>query len=473
MKNHCNTARIARPIRSPTANARPGTPQDRPLDLSLSVRLANLSAGAKLELTRRTRPANSAGPIKIALQLDSGGRIIDTPPKGGIKVDSGQLSAKLGDPEYMVPVLIVANREIGSLNELRNSTLASLGIPAGGSVLIRLVFKYSGRKLADVLPEIEAPLPPVEGLVQAAAPAPTALAAPAALPTAPTASPSATLPVATAPTAPAASPAPERTRTQSVTEDRMDVDPTAQTSVPSAAGPPPAATQVLEQHQPTEAEIEHHPDPVPVLSAQERRRRELENMPLKTQAMRDREERQRRAKFPRTLIRVKLPDEYLLQLTFYTHEKVSALYSTLASLLITTPPPLSFRLVTTAPRMKDLDPTDDFWTAQLAPASVVRLIPLVHDDKVGPVVPLPEAGDGQAHNLLLESPGAQETDEEKRERLAKASRDMAARVLGGRTVGGASGLGSSSSLDGSASSSSGGGDSEKKTPKWFRAIKSK
>ena len=44
----------------------------------------------------------------------------------------------------------------------------------------------------------------------------------------------------------------------------------------------------------------------------------MENRPLMTQAMRDREEKLKREKYPKTLIRVRLPDRFSLQITFYS-----------------------------------------------------------------------------------------------------------------------------------------------------------
>jgi hypothetical protein len=57
------------------------------------------------------------------------------------------------------------------------------------------------------------------------------------------------------------------------------------------------------------------------LSASDRRRKELENAPLKTQYIRTKEAEQKKRKYPKTMVRVKFPDGAQLQAVFLTTEK--------------------------------------------------------------------------------------------------------------------------------------------------------
>jgi hypothetical protein len=44
----------------------------------------------------------------------------------------------------------------------------------------------------------------------------------------------------------------------------------------------------------------------------------MDNRPLMTQAMREREEKLKQEKYPKTLIRIRFPDRYSIQFTFYS-----------------------------------------------------------------------------------------------------------------------------------------------------------
>ncbi|KAI9184287.1 hypothetical protein H9P43_003340 [Blastocladiella emersonii ATCC 22665] len=533
------------------SNARPGTPGAAPLDLSLSVRFANLASGAKLDLVRRSgaamrRAANAV--VKIALQLEDGGRTIDTypattrlweillhvegksqgtinltrrvgHPKDGSKSLLGKLQSAVGQDEYMIPTLNIANREVNTLELLRSTTLASLGVE--GSAAIRLMFRYSGKSLADVLPILDTPLPPMEAAAPEAAattaeaprvPTPTAtVAAPAPAPApAPTAAAPAPVPAAASPVRAPPSPAPLPTPvaaapapTQTLA-DPMDVDPTPAppapaTPAPSAAAAPPARATpeptpvpvepvVIDRNPtlfapPTESSITkiELPDSFfdltgaelkAVLSASDRRRRDAENAPLRTAAMRQREENARRSKYPKTLVRVRCPDQFIVQLTFLSSESVADLYAALRDAMDpATTANVAWKLIVTVPRVRELDPANDFWDAELAPAGVVHLTldgdsaaawpgatAAFRKDAVGEVQLLPEAGsagDG-GRNLLLEQQAAAGGVDGERERAAARSRAAAAAAQ--RSAEGGS----------SASSSSGGFGMSK--PKWFKGF---
>lgn len=151
------------------------TQNNKPLDLSQPFRLSGLSAGAKLQLTQASR---SPSVVSVALQLpeDEGGtRLSDKFPSNtslwlvlrkfeeGV---AGATQAKLnftqrGVPSsstgagrllYQQPCLNVMGRSLETFADLQK-TLAQLGFN-GGSVMMRLNFKNSERPLEEAMAEI-------------------------------------------------------------------------------------------------------------------------------------------------------------------------------------------------------------------------------------------------------------------------------------------------------------------------------
>ncbi|KAI7903213.1 uncharacterized protein BX663DRAFT_507863 [Cokeromyces recurvatus] len=97
-------------------------------------------------------------------------------------------------------------------------------------------------------------------------------------------------------------------------------------------------------------------------------RQNLENRPLKTQKMRDSEEQEKLKRYPKTTIRVRMPDHTIVQAVFQSKEKVSALYEFIRSLLET--PERKFVLCL-PPRTKLVEPSISLFKAGLSPASNV------------------------------------------------------------------------------------------------------
>ncbi|KNE56288.1 hypothetical protein AMAG_02113 [Allomyces macrogynus ATCC 38327] len=407
------------------ANARANT---APLDLSLSVRFANLPSGAKLELVPRSarvaqRAANA--PVTVALQLDGGARTVDSypasttlwevlcqvearskgtlnltrrtgHPKEGSSKLLDKIKATIGDDQYMIPTLLVLNKEITTIEALQLTTLASLGLQ--GNVLFRLMFKYSGQSLAEVQPLLDQPI---------ASSAPAAPAPEPSTDTPATATPAADAPLrpTTASSTPARSAAsPARVPQPSVSAPPRTLEPaapapvagssSAEIPVPSAAAPdhdeasvelerdlilflPPTENSTLNIQLPDSFFELSSAELKAMVKASDRRRQERENAPLKTKAMRDREVEARRRRHPKTLIRVRFPDLYQLQAVFLSTERVGDVYDVVRSamhpaLLARNP---TVRLFTTAPRTFTLPTAEkdmSFWDAGLAPAGVVH-----------------------------------------------------------------------------------------------------
>ncbi|KAL1965645.1 hypothetical protein VTN77DRAFT_5322 [Rasamsonia byssochlamydoides] len=155
--------------------------QSKQLDLSLSVRLAGLSSGAKLELVQLSR---SPSVVNVALQLPEAeaqgapnGRLMDKFPstttlwqvlrkfeagvagngttrnltgRGGPATDSGDAGA--GRLYYQTPVIRAMGRELSSFEDLQKS-LAQLGFNSG-NVLLRLSFRTTREPLEEAKAKI-------------------------------------------------------------------------------------------------------------------------------------------------------------------------------------------------------------------------------------------------------------------------------------------------------------------------------
>ncbi|EME39681.1 hypothetical protein DOTSEDRAFT_75356 [Dothistroma septosporum NZE10] len=152
------------------------TQNNKAVDLSQPFRLSGLSAGAKLQLVQASK---SIGVVNVALQLpesEGGGRVADKFPsttslwlvlrkyEDGV---AGQLSRKLnltqravpsnqvsgaGRLEYEQPVVNVMGRNLDTFADLQK-TLGQLGFNSG-SVLLRLDFKNSEQPLEEAMKEI-------------------------------------------------------------------------------------------------------------------------------------------------------------------------------------------------------------------------------------------------------------------------------------------------------------------------------
>ncbi|TVY73424.1 Tether containing UBX domain for GLUT4 [Lachnellula suecica] len=152
---------------------------NKPLDLSRTVRQTGLSSGAKLELVVASR---SPSVVSVALQLPQslaagapGGRLTDKIPsdttlwrilrkfestegtnlnftgRGVTNMNEGASGA--GQIVYEMPILNVMGRELATFADLQK-TVAQLGFNSG-SCLIRLNFKKTDRPLQEAMVEIE------------------------------------------------------------------------------------------------------------------------------------------------------------------------------------------------------------------------------------------------------------------------------------------------------------------------------
>lgn len=147
---------------------------NKPVDLSRTIRLANLPQGAKLDLVQGSR---SPAVVNVALQLEQPGqrlthkfpsntslwqvlRVFETIAPAQQKVNltqRGRAVQNAGSPgagrlHYEIPSINIMGRELGTFLDLQK-TLGQVGLH-GGSALLRLQFKDSGESLEKAMTEI-------------------------------------------------------------------------------------------------------------------------------------------------------------------------------------------------------------------------------------------------------------------------------------------------------------------------------
>ncbi|KAI9017690.1 GLUT4 regulating protein TUG-domain-containing protein [Gaertneriomyces semiglobifer] len=394
------------------------------MDLSLSVRFANLAAGAKLTLVKTKGSAGNL--VAIALQLDGNERLVDkflsdsttlwkilqhfeklrrcehpslvvTQKLGfthaALPFSDLNLTRRTASTGYLMPVCLLMNREFNTLEMLMSTTLKDVGLVSGNGV-IRLSHRGCGMSLDDAMREVER--------LEATAPAPVdnkstmapvsqrvsrpSLASETSSPSTEPVQPSQNevmapreVPTAQRVLAPqmpetrpleqdGASQRDERTVAEDAHETSGEGDEQSYDREIKIYRPP------VDSRGPTQIEL---PDSFFELTSAElkfliqsskSRAQANDNAPLMTKAMRDREQAARQKKYPKTMIRVRFRDRWVLQAQFLSNEEVSNLYDVVRSVLDRSD--RSFVLYTTPP-YQVIDAAVTFWQAGLAPATVV------------------------------------------------------------------------------------------------------
>ncbi|KAG0089969.1 Tether containing UBX domain for GLUT4 [Podila epicladia] len=169
------------------------------LDLSLSIRYANIAPGTKLELVKIPRNNGEAPTnVDVALQLEDGARFIQTfaitttlwdillafeqssngslnlTRRTGTRPSSvknnmialGRRLSRGGRQQptlvYMLPVVVLLEREYNTIEKLRGTTL-ELGGLTSGNVVVRVLMRYMDTGIDDFMHRIESPSRPVNG----------------------------------------------------------------------------------------------------------------------------------------------------------------------------------------------------------------------------------------------------------------------------------------------------------------------
>ncbi|GAQ86803.1 tether containing UBX domain for GLUT4 [Klebsormidium nitens] len=90
---------------------------------------------------------------------------------------------------------------------------------------------------------------------------------------------------------------------------------------------------------------------------------------LKTRAMREQEERERRARFSSTKIRVQFPDLYVVEASFPSESTIDGLYAFIST--IVRPGVATWHLFTVPPKQRLVDRSRTLWEAGLVPLAQV------------------------------------------------------------------------------------------------------
>ncbi|KAF9954656.1 Tether containing UBX domain for GLUT4 [Mortierella alpina] len=158
------------------------------LDLSLSIRYANIAPGAKLELARMPKDKKAPTHVDLALQLEDGGRVIQSFAVsttlwdvllGFEKASNGSLnltrrtavpqstasknifslqrirkSIKPASEVYLLPVVILLEREYVSIPTLKTTSLQLAGLHKGNAVF-RVLMRYTDAGIEEFMEDIE------------------------------------------------------------------------------------------------------------------------------------------------------------------------------------------------------------------------------------------------------------------------------------------------------------------------------
>ncbi|XP_020253374.1 plant UBX domain-containing protein 1 isoform X2 [Asparagus officinalis] len=90
---------------------------------------------------------------------------------------------------------------------------------------------------------------------------------------------------------------------------------------------------------------------------------------LKTRKMREAEIAARRARITKAVIRVRFPDNYILEIKFNPSEKILSLMNLLGKVVAR--PDLPFYIYTTPPKERIKDMSKDFYSAGFVPGAIV------------------------------------------------------------------------------------------------------
>ncbi|KAF9114985.1 Plant UBX domain-containing protein 1 [Mortierella sp. AM989] len=157
------------------------------LDLSLSIRYANIAPGAKLELAKAPKDKSAPTHVDLALQLEDGGRMVQsfaitstlwdvllgfekasngvlnltrrsavpqTVTKNIFSLQRIKKAVKPSTEVYLLPVVVLLGREYVSIPTLKTTSLQLAGLLKGNAVF-RVNMRYTDAGIADFIEDIE------------------------------------------------------------------------------------------------------------------------------------------------------------------------------------------------------------------------------------------------------------------------------------------------------------------------------
>ncbi|KAJ3204713.1 Tether containing UBX domain for GLUT4 [Dinochytrium kinnereticum] len=316
------------------------------LDLSLTVRFANLPAGAKVFLIPGSGPAN--GKESSGVTIDTGRTSAGLTP--GPSSSAGGLSPGRTSGGF-TPEAVPAAGGLSASPTLETIRANIVPTPVAGP--------SAGRLSAGTTSEIgRTTTEPIRGAVPVAGgPKPVSTTGSSQASVLKSADP--------VPDTISSSERENSVPTAELSPTPGQIDRDLQIIQPSPEGSEPQNIELPDSFfELTAAEVKA------MIAASKSRAKLFEDTPLMTQKMRDREEKLRRSKYPKTMIRVKFPDRLILQATFLSDETIGDLYEVVRNYLHGS---RAFTLYTTPPLHNLKDLTLSMWTAKLSPASLVYL----------------------------------------------------------------------------------------------------
>ncbi|KAI8899326.1 hypothetical protein BC833DRAFT_586083, partial [Globomyces pollinis-pini] len=308
------------------------------LQPSLAFRLANIPHGAKLSLVIN-KTANEIQNVSIALQTEDAGRLIDTflstttlwsillhfETKGSLNLvrKTGQGNKKnlfsKTPTVYMMPVCIYMNQEFKTIEKLQTTTLGEMGLTSGtGS--IRLLYQVTDASIDQYMDQINKPIAAAvskqPSIVEGSSKTPVNTSTPIQTINKPNPPPAIRTENVNMRESIVKAEVSPMTRPESAAVENIIQEPAIDAGIryyrPPVGGPGPQSINLPDSFfRLTSAELKS------IFDSQNKARDNLENRPLMTQAMRDKEAQLKQQKYPKTRVRIRLPDRTTIEASFF------------------------------------------------------------------------------------------------------------------------------------------------------------
>eukprot|EP00762_Andalucia_godoyi_P001050 ANDGO_01943.mRNA.1 Plant UBX domain-containing protein 2 len=329
--------------------------KQKDLELSTNIRISGLPPGAKIDVVRKSSAELSLdGEVKVAIQTPSGERVSCTVSSRGSLWDTLLLS-KVHIPVDQEPSLVFMNRAYAGTRALMETSLIKIGAHPNSSCLLRLQFAPKAS-----ISESEESSP-------AAAAAAVNKSSPVVTPVNDVFLQSGDSGHATT-ILNAYEGQSKKSKTVATSEESFAtdspspiIDRQVRVFIPSAQIPPVEVPD--EYYDVTSEDIRH------IISHQALE--SASNDVLKTQALRDQEAAKRARVYNRTIIRVRLPDGYILQAVFAPAEPMRSVYQFVRDHVENKD--VQFELFQTPPRTVFADMGASLLSLKLVPAAILSV----------------------------------------------------------------------------------------------------
>eukprot|EP01132_Coremiostelium_polycephalum_P003631 gene3631-4522_t len=381
----------------PDENAYTFTFNQKPVNLSLPLRLSGIPPQSRLTLIESNSVADtSSKSLKIAIQLESGQRFQSTflvslsiwdimisfeKNNEGLNL----ISNYDADDQYLIPTIsYLNNQQVNTIEQLQSQTLRKLNITE--ACLFRVSLKPSGLTRDQVKPLIDNYVPPSTNTTSptTSSPTTTTTTTTTSPTTTTTTSPTTTTTTTTTTTSPTtSSPTSSTTTTSSPTTVYTDINTTTTATTTTTTSKDGDSmeieteksrslrTYIPQQQTPDPNSIEFDArmttDDVKRLKETVERAKEKEKYEsvLRTKSQRERDQMRQLSKFQTTTIRLVFPNQTMLEMDFDAKEKGSALIDYVRTLFKEPVP--TFQIYSTPPH-KELEKDVSFLKQSLIPS---------------------------------------------------------------------------------------------------------